>query len=94
MAHGYTTYNPGGKVVLSNGMREEFDLAVAGGVFVLPIGITGKISAKLWGEVITPYDETKYEHGKKNTPLLPELGTEGTDLGRAHDVILRLLPLI
>lgn len=49
MAHGYKTYNPGGEVVLSNGMREEFDLAVAGGVLVLPIGITGKISAKLWG---------------------------------------------
>ncbi|MBA1204166.1 hypothetical protein G7009_20820 [Pseudomonas capeferrum] len=86
--------SPGGEVVLSNGMREEFDLAVAAGVFVIPIGITGSISAELWKEVIDSYDETKYEHGKKITPLLQELGTEGTDLGRAHDVILRLLPLI
>ncbi|SFB35699.1 SIR2 family protein [Pseudomonas sp. NFPP24] len=86
--------NPGGEVVLSNGMREEFDLAVAGGVFVIPIGITGSISAELWKEVIASYDETKYEHGKKITPLLQELGTEGTDLGRAQEVILRLLPLI
>ncbi|MFB0705873.1 hypothetical protein AB9H16_30810, partial [Pseudomonas protegens] len=86
--------NPNGDVVLSNGMREEFDLAVAGGVFVIPVGITGSISADLWKEVMAAYDETKYEHGKKITPLLQELGAEGTDLARAHDVILTLLPLI
>ncbi|WP_340146381.1 SIR2 family protein [Pseudomonas poae] len=60
--------NPNGDVVLSNGMREEFDLAVAGGVFVIPVGITGSISADLWKEVMAAYDETKYEHGKKITP--------------------------
>lgn len=86
--------NPNGDVVLSNGMREEFDLAVAGGVFVIPVGITGSISADLWKEVMAAYDETKYEHGKKITPLLQELGAEGTDLARAHDVILTLLELI
>ncbi|MFJ2452608.1 SIR2 family protein [Pseudomonas protegens] len=86
--------NPKGEVVLSNGMREEFDLAVEGGVFVIPVGITGSISADLWKEVMAAYDETKYEHGKKITPLLQELGAEGTDLARAHDVILTLLPLI
>ena len=83
-----------GEVVPSNGMREEFDIAVANGVFVIPIGITGSISADLWKEVIKTYDETKYEHGKNITPLLHELGSKGTDLARAHDIILQLLPLI
>ncbi|WP_248741640.1 MULTISPECIES: SIR2 family protein [unclassified Pseudomonas] len=86
--------NEAGEVVLSEGMREEFDLAVAGGAFVIPVGITGSISADLWKEVMATYDETKYEHGKKITPLLQELGAEGTNLTRAHDVILNLLPLI
>jgi len=83
-----------GDVVPSNGMREEFEIAVANGLFVIPVGITGSISADLWDEVIQAYDESNYEHGKEITPLLHELGAEGTDLARAHDIILSLLPLI
>ncbi|MDH1341353.1 SIR2 family protein [Ectopseudomonas oleovorans] len=86
--------NKDGEVVPSNGMREEFEIAVANGIFVIPVGITGSISAELWSEVIQSYDESKHEHGKKITPLLHELGTPGTDLERAHDIILSLLPLI
>lgn len=86
--------NKEGVLVPSNGMREEFNIALANGIFVIPIGITGSISADLWNEVIQSYDESKYEHGKKITPLLHELGAPGTDLARAHDIILSLLPLI
>lgn len=81
-------------VVLSNGMREEFEIAVANGLFIIPVGITGSISADLWNETIQKYDESKYENGKKITPLLRELGSQGTDLTRAHDIILSLLDLI
>jgi NAD-dependent SIR2 family protein deacetylase len=83
-----------GAVVPSNGMREEFTIAVANGLFVIPVGITGSISADLWREVIETYDESKHEHGKKIASLLHELGASGTDLARAHDVILSLLALI
>ncbi|WP_367862171.1 MULTISPECIES: hypothetical protein [Pseudomonas] len=38
--------------------------------------------------------ETRYEHGKKFTPLLQELGAAGTNLTQAHVVIPNLLPLI
>lgn len=77
-----------------SGMREEFEIAVANGLFVIPVGITGSISADLWNEVIQAYDESKLEHGKKITPLLHELGAPETDLVRAHDIILSLLSLI
>lgn len=83
-----------GTVVPSNGMREEFDIAVANGLFVIPVGITGSISFQLWEEVIEMYDESNYEQGKKITPLLHALGAKGTDLKRAHSIILSLLPLI
>ncbi|HHF8111581.1 TPA: hypothetical protein ACPT1G_005261, partial [Escherichia coli] len=83
-----------GAVVPSSGMREEFDIAVANGLFVIPVGITGSISADLWKELIITYDESKHDQGKKITPLLHELGTQGSDLERAHDIILSLLPLI
>jgi NAD-dependent SIR2 family protein deacetylase len=83
-----------GVVVPSNGMREEFEIAVANGLFIIPVGITGSISADLWDDVIQAFDESKYENGKKITPLLYELGSPDTDLAHAHDIILSLLALI
>src|SRR5690606_34783519 len=38
----------GGEVIPSNGMREEFNIAVANGVFAIPVGITGSMSEVLW----------------------------------------------
>lgn len=40
-----------GNVVLSNGMREEFDICVANGIDPLPIGATGYMAEELWKEV-------------------------------------------
>ncbi|MDF7795760.1 SIR2 family protein [Pseudomonas syringae] len=82
------------EVVPSDGMREEFKIAVDKAIFVIPIGITGSISADLWKEVVETYDESRYENGKKITPLLHELGAPGTNLARTHDIILSLLSLI
>lgn len=41
-----------GKIVLSNGMREEFDLCVERGAHPLPIGATGYMAQELWKEMI------------------------------------------
>ena len=40
-----------GNTELSNGMRQEFDLAVQAGLHPLPIGATGFMSEQLWREV-------------------------------------------
>jgi hypothetical protein len=40
-----------GGVVLSNGMRQEFDLCIQAGVHPLPVGATGFMAAELWEEV-------------------------------------------
>lgn len=83
-----------GQLVPSNGMRDEFDIAVQNGVFVIPVGITGSISADLWQEVIHNFDESNYSKGKAITPLLYELGDAATTLARAKEIILTLLSLI
>jgi hypothetical protein len=46
----------GGKVVLSNGMREEFEIAKAKGLFLLPIGATGYMAKELWEDVRNTFD--------------------------------------
>ncbi len=40
----------GHDVVLSNGMREEFDIAKDKGLFLMPIGATGYMAQQLWSE--------------------------------------------
>jgi hypothetical protein len=43
--------NEKGEIVLSNGMRQEFDLCIKAGVHPLPVGATGFMAAELWAEV-------------------------------------------
>jgi hypothetical protein len=43
--------NDNGEIVLSNGMRQEFDLCIKAGVHPLPVGATGFMAAELWEEV-------------------------------------------
>jgi hypothetical protein len=45
-----------GKTVLANGMREEFEIAVAQGVKPLPVGATGFMAKELWTEVWGDFD--------------------------------------
>jgi hypothetical protein len=48
--------DPHGAVVLTNGMREEFDICMANGVDPLPIGATGYMAEELWKEVRSQID--------------------------------------
>lgn len=45
-----------GKVIVSNGMEQEFDLCVATGVKPVPVGATGFISETLWKRVVDDMD--------------------------------------
>jgi len=50
-----------GDLVLSNGMKQEFDLCISTGVHPLPVGATGFIAAELWTEMNGQID-TFYPH--------------------------------
>ena len=43
--------DPAGKVIPSNGMRQEFEIAVQAGLIPIPIGATGFMAEELWKEV-------------------------------------------
>jgi len=45
------------KLVFSNGMKEEFDIAVGKGVIPIPIGFTGSMAEDLWKEVSSNFDK-------------------------------------
>ncbi len=67
-----------GVIVTADGMRSEFDLAKDKGLYLVPIGASGSMSAELWNEVITEFDRF-YPSAKASTrKLLKKLG-ESTD---------------
>ncbi|NTU49914.1 MAG: hypothetical protein HGA87_03335 [Desulfobulbaceae bacterium] len=43
--------DPSGKVISSNGMRQEFEIAISAGLIPIPIGATGFLAEELWKEV-------------------------------------------
>lgn len=48
--------NVGGKVVTADGMRREFEIAKEKGLYLIPIGASGFMSAELWTEVMDEFD--------------------------------------
>jgi hypothetical protein len=82
------------KIIESDGMREEFDIACRKGIFIIPIGITESISRKLWEEVVKNFKPDDYTQGKSILSLLHILGEKNTDLNEAKEITLKLLKLI
>jgi hypothetical protein len=71
-----------GKIVNADGMKKEFEIALAKGNLVLPIGWTGFMSRELWERVFAAYED--YYPGKANYDLFVELGRDDLE---AHSVI-------
>jgi len=63
-----------GQLVLSNGIQEEFDIAVAKGVIPIPLGFTGYMAEKLWLEVSANFSKYFPSKLSKLEPELLKLG--------------------
>lgn len=61
-------------IIQSNGMKEEFEIAVSKGVLPIPFGFTGSMAEELWKEVVGDF-------GKYFPPQLAALKSEITELG-------------
>ncbi|MCY3804001.1 MAG: SIR2 family protein [Gammaproteobacteria bacterium] len=89
----------GNKVVdnrtcLSHGMREEFEIAKAEGLFLLPVGATGSMAKELWDEVSSSFDEYNGAHKVEIKEKFKLLGNVGMDLDSIHEHIMALLELL
>ena len=74
----------GGKLIPSNGMRQEFELAAQAGLVPIPIGATGFMAEELWKEV--------YADLKK---FIPAANNEfGKDFARLSDASITPSELI
>lgn len=80
-----------GTVVLSNGMREEFEIAKGRGLFLLPIGATGYMAKKLWKEVMDSFDSLYPFIDSSIRDEFALLGHEGKKPNEILDTILSII---
>ncbi len=80
-----------GQVVLSNGMRQEFDLCIQAGVHPLPVGATGFMADELWKLVRQDFE--KYFPGSDLSfrELFDQLGDASKSPEELAVVIMKLI---
>jgi hypothetical protein len=78
-----------GSIVLSNGMREEFEIARNNNLLLIPIGATGYMANQLWQEV-----KHIYEGDAVLQSIFLELGDQDKEPEEIIGLILKLLKQI
>jgi hypothetical protein len=64
----------GGKLVLADGMRTEFEIAKSRRLNLIPIGASGSMAAELWNEVTSDFDTFYPGASQKVRTALMKLG--------------------
>lgn len=80
-----------GNVVLSDGMREEYEIAKNQGVFVVPVGATGSMAKELWTELKAAIESEKISFPKNLEDLLLSLGDSSLSFEEIKKTILEIV---
>ena len=88
-----TDNNNGYKIINSDGMREEYEIAKSLGVKVIPVGATGSISKKFWEELMQDYD-TLYPDNNNLKDIITELGNYTKDDDKLINLIYQAIEII
>jgi hypothetical protein len=75
-----------GNIILSNGMREEYEIAREKGLFLIPIGATGYMAEQLW--------EKQNTELQKNTNISNEMKQLFAKLGDSNINAAELIVLV
>lgn len=84
----------GGNVVLANGVRREFEIAVEKGAYVVPVGATGYMAKELWQEVSADLKKYFPNHSTEFDSNFAELGNTALGPSELADAVMRLLDKI
>jgi len=86
--------SPGGEVVLSDGMREEYQLAVRHGVFPIPVGATGYMAHELWSDTMAAIEAGAIATSDEVKGLMAELGDSERSLDEIRAIVIKIVKLI
>ena len=79
-------------IILSNGMREEYEIAKAKGLLLLPIGSTGYMARQLWSELNAEIQDSS-NISTTMKELYSKLGTEEFDAKNLINLIIEIIVL-
>ncbi|HHC6646706.1 TPA: SIR2 family protein [Vibrio parahaemolyticus] len=79
-------------IVLSNGMREEYEIAKEKGLLLLPIGSTGYMAKQLWTE-LNPEIQNNSNISARIKEFYSKLGSEEFDADNLIKLIIELIAL-
>lgn len=82
------------ELILSNGMREEFEIAKSKGLFLLPIGATGYIAKELWNEVNENFEEYNGAVSSEIKEKFSLLGKEKLTFEEMYEHVMHILMLL
>jgi len=83
--------NDTGDIVEADGMREEFELAKASGLYPIPIGATGHVAKKLSDEVLKGLDDYFGKHAASVKPHLEALANGEADNSMILKAVVAIL---
>lgn len=79
-------------IILSNGMREEYEIAKKQGLLLLPIGSTGYMAEELWTELNSEIQK-RTDLSLRMKELYKKLGTEKFNANNVIDIIMEIISL-
>lgn len=80
-----------GKIINSNGMREEFDLCVSLGVVPIPVGATGYMAETLWKEVDGSFDHFFPKASASVRKSFKAIGDRSSAPAKLTDEIIKII---
>ena len=80
--------------VLSDGMREEFEIAKEKGLFLLPVGATGYMAKELWNEVNAGFDSLYPDVHKDVKSLFAKLDDENAGLMQLRSRVMDIIKIL
>ena len=81
----------GDEIILSNGMREEYEIAQKQGALVIPVGGTGYMAQELWTEVKNRIESGEVSLPKSLKESLLRLGDNRLSLEEIKKIILEIV---
>ncbi|MCH4826767.1 SIR2 family protein, partial [Planococcus halocryophilus] len=77
------------KVIVANGMEEEFEISVENGAIPIPIGATGFTSKDLWQKVMDSFE--KYVGIEEVKPMYADLGDDSKSSDELIKTVIKII---
>lgn len=81
------------ELVLSNGMRQEYEIAKKLGLFIIPVGASGYMAEEIWNDEIKLIKDRK-DISKEIKNLFTDLGNKSNAPDNISGIIIKLISLV